>query len=186
MAEGNTTSRADRELLREFYDRYAHQVFARCRYLLRDEEEARDAMHDVFIKAQKSLSSFREEASPLTWLTRIATNHCLNIIRAKNAQWHDKFRQEVATQAAAAPKESRGTRFAEEAQLLRLCLDRVDPKLAEIAVYYFVDEMTQSEICDLVGVSAPTLRKRLRAFIEQSRAEIAREVPGVEFRAAPI
>ena len=40
----------DRELLTELYTKYGSRVYARCAYLLRDKEEARDAMHDVFIK----------------------------------------------------------------------------------------------------------------------------------------
>ena len=44
------------------------------RATLRQEEEAKDAMHEVFIKASQHLSEFRGEASPLTWLYRIALN----------------------------------------------------------------------------------------------------------------
>ncbi len=172
-----------RETLRQLYEAHAYRVYERCLYFLRDRQEAEDAMHDVFIKADKNLASFRGEASPLTWLTRIATNHCLNIIRAKKAAWHDKYRREVEN----APRgEQKGAERTETEQLVRLCLAQVDPELAEIATYYFVDEMTQKEITELVGISAPTLRKRLRLFIEQSRAEIEKAVPGVTFRPPPV
>jgi len=173
----------DRALLRELYERYAPRVYERCRYLLRDEEEARDAMHDVFIKAQKNLDGFRGDASPLTWLTRIATNHCLNVIRAKRAPWHEKYKKEVENNERA---HEHGARATETDQLLRVCLNGCDKELAEIAIYYFVDEMTQKEITDLVGISAPTLRKRLREFIAHARVEIERAMPGVEFQAPPI
>lgn len=175
--------RADEALLRELYERYAPRVYDRCRYLLRDDEEARDAMHDVFIKVQKNLGAFRGDASPLTWMTRIATNHCLNLIRAKKAAWHERFRNEVKTQEQTSLG---GMRLAEDQQLLRLCLARCDRKTAEAAVYYFVDGMTQAEVTALVGMSAPTLRKRLRAFIETSREEIAKVLPGVTFKESPI
>src|SRR5687767_14321648 len=114
-------------------------------------------------------------------MTRIATNHCLNIIRAKRAAWHDKYKKEVEN----APQDEIKS-LQENQQLLRLALAKVDADLAEIATYYFVDEMTQHEICSLVGLSAPTLRKRLREFITIAREEISRAVPGIEFREAPI
>ncbi len=176
-------TRADEALLRELYEKYAPRVYDRCRYLLRDEEEARDAMHDVFIKVHKSLKEFRGDASPLTWMTRIATNHCLNLIRAKKAAWHERFRNEVKTQEKT---HSGGMRLAEDQQLLRLCLARCDQKTAEAAVYYFVDGMTQAEVTELVGMSAPTLRKRLREFIQSSREEITRVLPDVTFKESPI
>jgi RNA polymerase sigma factor (sigma-70 family) len=176
-------ARADRELLRELYEKYASRVYDRCRYLLRNDEEARDAMHDVFIKVGKNLSQFRGEASPLTWMTRIATNHCLNVVRAKNAQWHERFKSEVATHEKT---HEGGLSWKEDRQLLRLCLAGLDKDVAEAAVYYFVDEMTQAEITTLMGISAPTLRKRLRLFIERSRAVIVSHVPGAVFEEAPI
>ena len=180
---GLDVSRSEQEQLREYYELYAHRVFERCRYLLRSHEEAEDAMHEVFIKAQKNLASFRGDASPLTWLTRIATNHCFNVIRAKKAAWHDRFKQEVLH----APRgDDAGARHTEANQLLRMCMSCVDAEIAEVATYYFVDEMTQKEITELVGVSAPTLRKRLRMFVEQSREEIKRLMPDVEFKAPPI
>lgn len=175
--------RQDQALLRELYEKHAHRVYDRCLYLLRSPEEAEDAMHDVFIKAQRNLASFRGDASPLTWLTRIATNHCLNVIRAKRAAWHDRFKKEVENQERG---DDAGARHTEAQELLRYCLDKVDRDLAEVATYYFVDEMTQKEITELVGISAPTLRKRLRLFIEKSREEIARVMPGVEFKAPPL
>lgn len=114
-------------------------------------------------------------------MTRIATNHCLNVIRAKRAPWHEKYRQEVDVGVKSADG---GFSFAENRELLRLCLARVaeeDASLAELATYAFVDEMKQADICTLVGLSAPTLRKRLREFIAICRSEIEKNVPGVVF-----
>lgn len=176
----------DRELLTELYTKYGSRVYARCAYLLRDKEEARDAMHDVFIKVQKNLTAFRGDASPITWMTRIATNHCLNLIRAKRAAWHERYKREVEGGPVHAEGADVTTTFKDNAKLLRLALANVDPELAEIGVYYFVDEMTQHEICALVGLSAPTLRKRLREFIAIAREQIAAAVPGVAFQEAPI
>ena len=176
----------DRELLTELYTKFGSRVYARCAYLLRDKEEARDAVHDVFIKVQKNLNDFRGDASPITWMTRIATNHCLNIIRAKRAVWHDRYKREVENGPLHVGGADTTTTLKDNAKLLRLALANVDPALAEIGIYYFVDEMTQHEICALVGLSAPTLRKRLREFIAIAREQIAVAVPGVMFREAPI
>ncbi len=176
-------ARTEREMIAQLYQRFAGRVYARCLYLLRDKEAAKDAMHDVFIKAQKNLGDFRQEASPLTWMTRIATNHCLNIIRAKRAAWHERYRKEVELSERG---DSHAATFKENQQLLRLVLVQVDPALAEMATLYFVDEMSQAEVCQAVGVSAPTLRKRLREFIEVARVEIAKAIPGVTFQDSPI
>ncbi|WP_179680897.1 sigma-70 family RNA polymerase sigma factor, partial [Salmonella enterica] len=42
-------------------------------------------------------TGFRAEASPLTWLMKIATHHCLNVMRGERAAWRERFeRQELA------------------------------------------------------------------------------------------
>ena len=170
---------SEQELLRTFYNQYARRVYERCMYFLRNEEAAQDAMHDVFIKAQRNLNDFRGDASPLTWLTRIATNHCLNLIRARNAQWHGKYKQEV--ERVEEQREER-TSHREMTQLVRLCLAGCEKELAEMAIYYFVDEMTQQEIATTMKISLPTVRKRLRLFVEHARVQLEKEIPGIHFR----
>jgi len=177
----------DAELLTGLYRTYGGRVYARCFAMLKNKEEAQDAMHEVFIKAGKSLDGFRGEASPLTWMTRIATNHCLNVLRGKKAPWHEKYRQEVEN--AEVHGVDGAFKLGEQRELLRLCLARVvsiDPQLAELATYAFVDDMRQADICALVGMSAPTLRKRLREFIALCRDELSAHVPGITFAEAPI
>jgi RNA polymerase sigma-70 factor, ECF subfamily len=169
------------EVVAELYRAYAGRVYARCAFLLRDPEEARDAMQDVFIKVQRNLEGFRKEASPLTWITHIATNHCLNVLRAKRAPWHERHRQEVAVQAGT---NETTVDLREQQQLLRICLAYVatkDPQLSVMAVHHFVDDMPQAQLCALCGISAPTLRKRLRAFLALSREALTIAIPDIAF-----
>lgn len=176
----------DPELLTRLYRTHGGRVYARCLALLKNKEEAQDAVHEVFIKAGKNLDGFRGEASPLTWLTRIATNHCLNVLRGKKAPWHAKYKAEVEN---AGRDDDGAFKLGEQRELLRLCLLRVvqtDPQLAELAHYAFVDDMKQADICALVNMSAPTLRKRLREFIALCRDELTQHVPGITFAEAPI
>ena len=53
-----------------------------CILYLHDEEQAKDAVQETFIKAYRNLDSFRAEASEKTWLTRIAINTCKNMYRS--------------------------------------------------------------------------------------------------------
>ena len=60
--------------LREWISRYSDDVLRTCFVLLSDRALAEDAMQDTFMKAWKAMSQFegRENASPKTWLMRIA------------------------------------------------------------------------------------------------------------------
>lgn len=174
---------ADQALLRDLYERYGAAVYRRCAYLLRNDEEAKDAMHDVFIKVGQNLEGFRGEASPLTWVTRIATNHCLNVLRARKAAWHEQFRRFVEHKAQ---ENGPAQRLVDRQQFVQMVLGLCDRDVQEAAVYYFVDEMTQEEVAQLMGISIPTLRKRLRRFIEVAREELKKIDPDLRLREAPV
>lgn len=154
----------ERDALRQLYERHAGQVYGRCRFLLKNEDDARDAVQDVFLKAMDHGDGFRSEAQPSTWLIRIATNHCLNVIRAQR----NKTRQAVAEGRVeiAGPQALWSADRAERRQLVRQLIERAEPEAAQVAVHYFVDEMTQEEIGVAIGRSLPTVRKRLREFLE--------------------
>jgi RNA polymerase sigma-70 factor (ECF subfamily) len=159
-----------RAALRDLYARYGGSVFGRCQYLLKDATKAEDAMQDVFAKALTHLSDFRSEASPLTWLMKIATHHCLNLLRAERAPWHKRFeREELARGSVAAPG---GPQLFEDREAVRKLLARCDPETQAAAIHYYVDEMTLEEVAALLGRSVPTVRKRLEAFATLSGEEI--------------
>jgi RNA polymerase sigma-70 factor (ECF subfamily) len=148
-------------------------VYGRCRYLLRDDEEAKDALQEVFAKALKALPEFRAAASPTTWILRIATHHCLNVLRARGA----KFRDELIAMGKDRRVEQEPP---ERRELVRVLLGAAPEQAQEVAVFYYVDEMTQAEIGETLGLSLPTVRKRLREFLRAARAALAEALPGLE------
>jgi len=152
--------------LAALYEKYAGAVHARCRYLLRTEAEAEDAMQEVFAKALAHLEGFRNEASPLTWLIAIATRHCLNVIRSKGAAWHEQYAARVRAAGEAGGGEL------DRRELVRQLLGRFDEETQAAAVLYHVDEMTLEEVAQALGRSVPTVRKRLAEFAGKARAEL--------------
>jgi RNA polymerase sigma-70 factor (ECF subfamily) len=157
-----------RASLRELYAKYGGSVYGRCEYLLKDRAKAEDAMQDVFAKALVSLSAFRAESSPLTWLMKIATHHCLNLIRAERAPWHRRFRRQEETRPVG---HAGGPQLVEDRETVRKLLGKMDAETAAAAVHYYVDEMTLDEIAALLGRSVPTIRKRLETFAAVSGQE---------------
>ncbi len=149
-----------RAQLRELYEKYGANVYGRCSYVLRDRSKAEDAMQDVFAKALTHYGSFRSEASPLTWLIKIATHHCLNLLRADRAAWHARFERETRARATTEP----GPQVFEMRELVAKMLSLVDQETQAVAIHYHVDEMTLEEVAALLGRSVPTVRKRLHEF----------------------
>jgi len=152
-------------VLAELYEKHAAAVYGRCRYLLRDDAEAKDALQDVFVKVLQSLGEFRRAASPATWMVRIATHHCLNLIRARKAAWREELK-------AMQKDRKQETEPPDRRELVRALLAAAPEEAQEVAVLYYVDELTQEEIAQEMGRSLPTIRKRLEQFLLCARTAL--------------
>lgn len=159
-----------KESLRELYEKYGGSVFGRCLYILKDRTRAEDAMQDVFARVLVHHASFRSEASPLTWLMKISTHHCLNVLRAERAGWRRLF--ERGEQAKG--EGHGGAQVLELRDSIRNVLGKFDEETQAAAIHYHVDEMTLEEVAEALGRSVPTIRKRLLHFAEVSGQELRR------------
>lgn len=146
--------------LEEMYRRYGGSVYGRCLFLLKDKARAEDAMQDVFARALVHKEGFRAEASPLTWLMKITTHHCLNVLRGDRAIWKRIFKAD----AEAAGEGHGGVHVMEARDSIRKALGQFDLETQRAVVHYHLDGMTLEEVAEAIGRSVPTVRKRLETF----------------------
>jgi RNA polymerase sigma-70 factor, ECF subfamily len=150
----------DRGELEALYRAFGPQVRRRARSLLGDDLEAQDAMQEVFVRVIGAMNEFRRQSQPSTWLYRITTNLCLNRLRDGRRR-----RDHLTRLGEEAPRTVRAPGLPPEARAtLRRVLAQIPAELSEIAVYYYVDEMDQSEIARALGVSRRTIGYRLDRF----------------------
>jgi RNA polymerase sigma-70 factor, ECF subfamily len=153
------------------YRRYGPQVLRRCRFLLRDEAQAVDAMQDVFVELLRYEDRLRSVA-PSSLLHQIATHVCLNRLRGTRRRPEDPEDERVLQIAASEDLERRT--FAQRA--LDSVFGRVPTSSKEIAVLHFVDGMTLEQTAREVGMSVSGVRKRLRALRTTLELLLGREV----------
>ncbi|MFO0726982.1 MAG: sigma-70 family RNA polymerase sigma factor [Myxococcota bacterium] len=168
--EARGLAETKREEVALLYLRYGAAVLRRCRYLLREDEQAKDAAQEVFVRILRARDQLRSEAVPISWVLKIATNHCLNLLAAKNARWHERFRaaETLRLEVLDAEVDAR----VERAELVRQLLGKLDAETQAVAIHYYVDEMTQEEIGAALGRSLPTVRKRLEKFLAVAKKEL--------------
>jgi RNA polymerase sigma factor (sigma-70 family) len=65
------------------YDRYASALYAYCRTVLRDPEDAADALQDTFVVAAQKLDGLRDPDRFRPWLYAVARNECLRRVRGR-------------------------------------------------------------------------------------------------------
>lgn len=139
-------------------------VLRRCKALLRDEELAVDAMHDVFVEVLRR-SGKLDLDHPSSFLYRTATNVCLNKMRSrrrKPAQYDNELLERIA--CAPDTEDRTGAK-----QWLDRIFEREPPSTRAMAVMHLLDGMTLEEVAEEHGLSVSGVRKRLRTL----RAHVA-------------
>jgi RNA polymerase sigma-70 factor (ECF subfamily) len=139
-------------------------VVRRCRSLLRDEEQARDAAQDVFVKLLRHHRRLDGRA-PASLLQTIATNTCLNLIRSRRRR--PETPDDDLLDRLAATDSGEG-RIAARLRLGRI-LGGAKPSTALIAILIHVDGLTLEQTATEVRMSVSGVRKRLRTLRKHAR-----------------
>ncbi len=165
----------------ELYRRYAPAIFRFCRRALPTREDAEDATTEVFMKVRQKLGTFDSSRPFSSWLYKVASNHCWDLLRRR------RIRQDLETEdAEALPLE-----HPEPSQLERLQVEHANkevrdalaklPDRARMAlVLRYYTEMSYDEIADALGVRRAFVgvlllraRHQLRDILRQGGAEVA-------------
>ena len=125
-----------------------------CIMYLHDEEQAKDAVQETFIKAYRNLDSFRNDASEKTWLTRIAINTCKNMYRSG---WFRHMDRSV-TLDMIAERPAPADEYDDE---LTTAIMNLPVKLREAALICWLQGMTYDEAADMLGISRQAVGSRL-------------------------
>lgn len=150
------------------YLRYGPALLRKARRLLRNEDDARDAVQSLFV----DLLARELRPYDLPYLYRALTHRCLNLLR------DEKNRARLLERETAALRGP--VRIAPDARALELDVlcklaTLVDESVMEALVYRFVDEMGQEEIAGVMGVSRKTVQNRLARGEQAVRALLSPE-----------
>ena len=154
------------------YRRYGPLVYRRALKILSNAAEAEEATQEIFIRAFKGIEKFDERSSLSTWLFRITTNHCLNVIR-------DRARRRELWEENVAPAEEHKPVTVDPTVvvLTRDLLAEADPQQAQAAVCVYMEGMSLNEAAEAIGVSRRSVTNLLNRFKEWAAKRMTRPPP---------
>ena len=65
------------------YDKYAGDLYGYCQSLLREPDDAADAVQDTFVIAASKLGGLRDRERLRAWLFAVARNECLHRLKSR-------------------------------------------------------------------------------------------------------
>lgn len=155
----------DTDSYRHLVERYHVGLIIHCEQLLRDRREAEDIAQEAFIQAYEKLAAFDISKGRFsTWLYRIATNKCLDMLRRRHRQLAVEDIELIAEATMPTHMED------DEARTLRAAvLELTPPQYRRIIEAYFWEGKSYQEIADEldmtvsnVGVSMGRAKAKLK------------------------
>mgnify|MGYP002401647631 CR=1 FL=1 len=187
MTRVNRTSQQEAEQLDIKIDRLVREYYPYIRRLalsiLDDLHEADDVAQETFVAAHRSMTGFRNEANPKTWLTAIAINACRGRLRKR------KVRQTLSTTLEAlhllknpSPSPEQAAIQSEVDQSIWQAVDALDEKHRLPVILRYVHELNVAEIAETLHLSQGTIHSRLYYARQKLQAQLGHLNPQEEVR----
>lgn len=155
--------------IQRLFKQHYRQMYRQAVWLLHDEAESKDAVHDVF--AQLLLSHPRQlyEDSAEAYLLACVRNRCLNLMRNRKIQDRIQRLYQLDQQASILSSQ----RLDEELRNVSEAVRQLQPPVCRnIILRHFNDGLTFKEIAKELQVSETTVYKHLRRALQSLRVKL--------------
>ena len=187
MANRNYNDIEDKELLQLFntdsnnewlgilLPRYTMLLFGVCMKYLKNEEEAKDAVQQIFLKVINELQKYKVEYFK-SWLYMVAKNHCLMKLRDKG-----KYTSEINEKALATADE--GTQHAaavEKENILtnmELALKQLNEEQQVCITLFYLQKKTYQQIAEDTGYTVMQVKSNIQNGKRNLKIQMQRMQP---------
>lgn len=150
-------------------ERYRKQLFRAAHRITRSCEDAEDAVQDTLLRAFVHMRDFEGRSNFGTWLTRIAINSALMILRKKRASLEiatncnddfgaDGLRYEITDHG---PHPEKRYAQSEEEHMLKKAIQSLRPTLRVVVQIQQLQERSMQETAEAIGISLAAAKGRL-------------------------
>jgi RNA polymerase sigma-70 factor (ECF subfamily) len=159
-------------------DRYKHQAMTLAVRMLKNRQDAEEAVQDAFIRAYNALDRFEGTARFGTWLYRIVYNVCLTRIGKRRAE----FEQIEYEDAKEYSSEDEGSLTGDEIEskdlmehILRI-MATLPTKYSTILSLFYVQELSHDEIAHVTQLPVGTIKTHLFRARARLQQELIKEL----------
>ena len=153
----------------EFIRKYYSRILQYCRHHSFELEQAEDLTQETFLKFIGNLYSYHHMGRAINYLYTIAGNLCRNAAKKK---------KEMPVEAELLEQEIGSDRVMEQAETqicMKQALDKLQPEYREIIILFYFQECKLAEIADILKISLPLVKYRLRRAKEELKQLLGKE-----------
>jgi RNA polymerase sigma-70 factor (ECF subfamily) len=153
----------------ELQNIYASRLYKRILSITRNREDAEDALQDTFFRAYRALPSFEGRSRFSSWLTRIAINSALMILRKRRIRPEVSFEQQSSIEEDGSFFDVRDQALnpeelcdqGERSRAIMRAIQCLNPKVRTALHIWIWQERSINEIAQDIGVSSASVKSRL-------------------------
>jgi RNA polymerase sigma-70 factor (ECF subfamily) len=177
----------DAQLFHELIRPYERRVYAMALSFMRNEADAEDVAQEAFLKAFRSLASFRGDAKFGTWLVSITLNEARSRIRRRDSIKMESLDEPEDDQGHSSPALLRDWKEipseALERKEVRCLLQKAITALPQIYREVFqlrdIEQLSVNEAAEALGITVSSVKVRLhraRMMLQKTLAPQLKEM----------
>jgi RNA polymerase sigma-70 factor, ECF subfamily len=166
----NASSDSDDELVRSFLAgdkrsfallmrRHEDRVFSLAMRMMGNRQDAMDATQEVFLQLLRKLDRYDSQAAFSTWLYRVASNVCYDLLRRRGRQ--PSPAPDTAADSVEDPHTDATLASVELRPELAKALARLHPDFRMVVILHDIEQMRYSDIADVLDIPIGTVKSRL-------------------------
>jgi len=151
----NASRAGDRDAYAVLAERHYEHVFVTCLGMLGNVHDAEDVTQDAMLRGLLRIGILRDSCQFGSWITRIAKNYCLSLMRRKKYGRHLAAR-EMTLDRKPGPHEN-----------LKRAIAKLPPVSRRILVTYYFGGESVKDVAQQMKLSRSAVYQRLRAATQQ-------------------
>lgn len=151
---------------------YRERLFRKAVSMVKDSDDAEDIVQDAMISGYRSIQNFRAEAGVYTWLYRIVVNKSKDLLakkkRGKEKPMDDNSDNQFVDEREGYEKK---LELSDESWYLKSKIGELEDIYREVIQYRYFEEMSYSQIAEVLGCNIGTVKSRLfkaKEFLKHS------------------
>jgi RNA polymerase sigma factor (sigma-70 family) len=165
-----------------FVNKYGDMAFTIAYRITNQAEDAEEVVQDAFMKAYRSLNSFRQDSKFSTWLYKIVVNTALSKTRKKQLlkdEWEAETEEIPANHIEDAYKKLARV---DQQKIIHRALGSLNMEDRLLLTLHYLQELSHDEIEEITGISKDNLKMKLHRARKKMYTILANQVnTGIQF-----
>jgi RNA polymerase sigma-70 factor (ECF subfamily) len=171
--------KGNRQAFADLVEIYKDKIYHLCFRMLGNPQEAEDAVQETFMRVYIHIDRFDEHQKFSTWIFRIATNLCIDLLRKRkiihSLDFHNSDQNKIDFYSILPSNEvslEQQIILSETQRQIQKAIDSLPERYKSIIILKYMEDMSLQEIADILHLTVSTVKTRVHRGREFLRKKL--------------